>query len=43
MIVKAAQDSAKAAVLRGDKIVTESLLKKAISELKHANAGMISD
>ncbi len=43
MIVKAAQDSAKAAVLRGEKIVTESLLKKAISELKHAKSGAKSD
>jgi ATP-dependent 26S proteasome regulatory subunit len=38
MIVKAAQDSAKAAVLCGEKIITESLLKNAISELKHSNS-----
>jgi SpoVK/Ycf46/Vps4 family AAA+-type ATPase len=35
MTVKAAQDAAKAAVLCGEKIVTEALLKKSISELKH--------
>ena len=35
MAVKAAQDAAKAAVLRGEKVVTESLLLKAISELVH--------
>jgi hypothetical protein len=34
MTVKAAQDAAKAAVLSGEKIVTETLLKKAISDLK---------
>jgi SpoVK/Ycf46/Vps4 family AAA+-type ATPase len=39
MTVKAAQDAAKAAVLCGEKIVTESLLRKAISELKHAGNG----
>ena len=39
MIVKAAQDSAKAAVLRGERIVTEALLRNAISELKHASSG----
>jgi SpoVK/Ycf46/Vps4 family AAA+-type ATPase len=33
--VKAAQDAAKAAVLCGEKIVTESLLLKAVGELKH--------
>lgn len=33
MIVKAAQDAAKAAVLTGEKVVTEALLKKAICEL----------
>ena len=37
MTVKAAQDAAKAAVLRGEKVVTESLLLKAISELEHGN------
>lgn len=37
MAVKAAQDAAKAAVLCGEKIVTESLLLKAVSELKHGN------
>lgn len=35
--VKAAQDAAKAAVLCGEKIVTESLLLKAVGELKHGN------
>lgn len=35
MVVKAAQDAAKAAVLSGEKIVTESLLMKAVSELMH--------
>jgi SpoVK/Ycf46/Vps4 family AAA+-type ATPase len=35
MVVKAAQDAAKAAVLSGEKVVTESLLMKAVSELKH--------
>jgi len=35
MTVKAAQDAAKAAVLCGEKTVTEALLEKAISELKH--------
>ena len=34
MTVKAAQDAAKAAVLNGEKIVTEKLLTKAINELK---------
>lgn len=34
MAVKAAQDAAKAAVLRGEKVVTQSLLRKAIAELK---------
>jgi SpoVK/Ycf46/Vps4 family AAA+-type ATPase len=37
MSVKAAQDAAKAAVLSGEKIVTEALLRKAIGELKHGN------
>lgn len=37
MTVKAAQDAAKAAVLRGEKIVTESQLIDAVGELKHAN------
>jgi hypothetical protein len=37
MTVKAAQDAAKATVLRGEKIVTESQLLDAVSELKHAN------
>ena len=36
MTVKAAQDAAKASVLSGEKIVTEKLLLKAISELKRA-------
>jgi SpoVK/Ycf46/Vps4 family AAA+-type ATPase len=35
MVVKAAQDAAKAAVLSGEKIVSESLLMNAVSELKH--------
>ena len=39
MTVKAAQDAAKAAVLCGEKIVTEPLLKKAISEFKSADNG----
>ncbi|HVX35868.1 MAG TPA: ATP-binding protein [Hyphomicrobium sp.] len=39
MTVKAAQDAAKAAVLRGEKIVTEPLLEKAIADLKHADHG----
>jgi ATP-dependent 26S proteasome regulatory subunit len=43
MIVKAAQDSAKAAVLCGEKIVTESRLKNAIGELKNPNAGAKSE
>ena len=37
MTVKAAQDAAKASVLSGEKIVTEKLLLKAISELKRAS------
>ncbi len=37
MAVKAAQDAAKAAVLSGEKIVSESLLRNAISELRHGN------
>ncbi len=37
MTVKAAQDAAKATVLRGEKIVTESQLLDAVRELKHAN------
>lgn len=37
MTVKAAQDAAKASVLNGEKIVTEKLLVKAISELKRAD------
>lgn len=37
MTVKAGQDAAKAAVLCGEKVVTESLLLNAISELKHGN------
>jgi SpoVK/Ycf46/Vps4 family AAA+-type ATPase len=36
MAVKAAQDAAKAAVLCGEKIVTEALLMRAISELAHS-------
>ena len=39
MTVKSAQDAAKAAVLCGEKVVTESLLLKAITELNHGNAG----
>ena len=38
MTVKAAQDAAKDAVLCGDKIVTESHLKKSISELSRMTA-----
>lgn len=38
MTVKAAQDAAKASVLNGEKIVTEKLLVKAISELKRADS-----
>jgi SpoVK/Ycf46/Vps4 family AAA+-type ATPase len=38
MTVKAAQDAAKAAVLCGEKVVTESLLKRAISELSHTES-----
>jgi SpoVK/Ycf46/Vps4 family AAA+-type ATPase len=37
MTVKGAQDAAKAAVLCGEKVVTESLLKKAVSELRHTD------
>lgn len=43
MTVKAAQDAAKSAVLSGEKIVTEKLLAKAISELKHANNDVRQD
>lgn len=39
MAVKAAQDAAKAAVLCGEKIVTESLLLNAVSELEHGGDG----
>jgi hypothetical protein len=39
MVVKAAQHAAKAAVLAGKKVVTDTLLKKAISELKHNGEG----
>ena len=39
MTVKAAQDAAKAAVLCGEKIVTESLLLNAVSELEHGGDG----
>ncbi len=38
MVVKAAQDAAKAAVLGGQKIVTESHLKNAIAELKRGDS-----
>lgn len=38
MTVKAARDAAKAAVLCGEKIVTEQFLKKAISELKRTDS-----
>ncbi len=37
MSVKAAQDAAKAAVLCGEKIVTEPMLRNAIGEVKHGN------
>jgi SpoVK/Ycf46/Vps4 family AAA+-type ATPase len=37
MVVKAAQDAAKAAVLSGQKTVTESLLKSAVAELKRTD------
>ncbi len=43
MSVKAAQDAAKAAVLCGEKVVTESLLKKAIHELSHRNTDTKSE
>jgi len=43
MTVKAAQDAAKAAVLCGEKVVTESLLLKAIAELNHGNADRNSE
>ena len=39
MTVKSAQDAAKAAVLCGEKVVTETLLKKSISELKPMDSG----
>jgi len=38
MTVKAAQDAAKAAVLSGEKIITEKHLLKAISELRDSNS-----
>jgi ATP-dependent 26S proteasome regulatory subunit len=37
MVVKAAQDAAKAAVLGGQKIVTEPYLKDAIAEIKRTD------
>ena len=37
MVVKAAQDAAKAAVLGGQKIVTEAHLNNAIAELKRTD------
>ncbi|MBX7165938.1 MAG: ATP-binding protein [Pirellulales bacterium] len=37
MAVKAAQDAAKLAVLYGEKIVTEPLLLKTVSEIRHGN------
>lgn len=37
MVVKAAQDAAKAAVLSGQKIVTETQLKNAVAELKRSD------
>ena len=37
MVVKAAQDAAKTAVLSGQKVVTSGHLKAAISELKRVN------
>ncbi len=40
IVVKAAQDSAKAAVLRGEKIITGALLTSAINELKHTAGGV---
>lgn len=39
MTVKVAQDAAKAAVLSGQKIVTESLLLNAVKELDHSEGG----
>jgi ATP-dependent 26S proteasome regulatory subunit len=39
MAVKAARDAAKTAVLCGEKIVTEALVLKAVSEINHANDG----
>jgi SpoVK/Ycf46/Vps4 family AAA+-type ATPase len=43
MTVKAAQDAAKAVVLGGGKIVTESCLRKSISELNRAESGTNSE
>ncbi len=43
MTVKAAQDAAKAAVLCGEKVVTEPLLLKAVSELTHSNGDRSPD
>ena len=43
MTVKSAQDAAKAAVLCGQKVVTESLLLKAITELNHGSRDGNSD
>ncbi len=40
LTVKAARDAAKAAVLSGEKVVTETHLKKAVSELKRDDSGM---
>lgn len=37
MVVKAAQDAAKAAVLGGQKIVTESHLKNAVADLERSD------
>ena len=41
--VKAAQDAAKACVLNGEKIVTEKLLFKAISELKRVDNQIVQE
>ena len=43
MTVKAAQDAAKACVLNGEKIVTEKLLFKAISELKRVDNQIVQE
>ena len=43
MTVKAAQDAAKAAVLCGEKVVTEPLLLRAVSELTHSSGNRNPD